>query len=39
MNVCFVCGKELVYDEATGRYICPLCGNTQSTVYQQTDNN
>jgi predicted RNA-binding Zn-ribbon protein involved in translation (DUF1610 family) len=35
MPKCFICDEELVYDEITGRWVCPDCGNTQKTVYNQ----
>jgi hypothetical protein len=36
VDICFVCGKKLIIDPSgSGRKICPLCGNAQSTVYLQ----
>jgi len=35
-STCFVCGGTLVQDSTTGRYTCSVCGNVQSTVYDQS---
>jgi hypothetical protein len=38
MDKCFVCKTELpAPDPVTGLTVCPGCGNTQNTIYNQGD--